>query len=86
MNLLARLGAANLDRQQAQHWELCGRGVTIEWRFRRYRRLRHLAGERATIGGYVGPRSAAMRAKGFDTAASVRLGRVRQIVANKGRD
>lgn len=83
---VALLGEVKMERHLAQHWALCRRGVTLEWRIRRYRMLRHLAGERATVGGYVGPRFAAMRAKGLGPAASARLRRVRQIVADKRRD
>jgi hypothetical protein len=84
--VVAQLSAARVDRQLAQHWALCRRGVTIEWRIRRYRKLCHIDGRRATVGGYVGPRFEAMRTKGFGDAVSARIARVKQIVNDKLRD
>lgn len=81
-----RLAAAELDRHIARHWALCRQGITIEWRYRRYRTLQQLRGRRATLRGYLGPRYAAMRAKGLRSAASDRVERVRRIIADKRRD
>jgi len=81
-----RLAGSIVDRDLAQHWALCRRGVTIEWRIRRCRKLQRLRGERATVAGCFGPRYAAMRAKGLGSAVSDRADRVRTIVSHKRRD
>ena len=81
-----QLAGSSVDRDLAQHWALCRRGVTIEWRIRRYRKLKRHRGERATVAGYFGPRYAAMRAKGLGSAVSDRADRVRTIVSDHRRD
>lgn len=86
VSAVERLGDAALDRHIARHWALCRRGITIEWRYHRYRTLQQLHGRRATVRGYLGPRYAAMRAKGLRSAASDRAERVRRIIADKRRD
>lgn len=85
-DVVEHLAAGRFDRELAQHWALCRRGVTIEWRIRRYRKLRRLEGERASVGGYVGPRYAALRAKGLRVAVSDRAERVRTMVVGQRRD
>ena len=84
-DVVGRLERSVLDRDLAGHWALCRRGVTIEWRVRRYRRLRRVAGERATVRGYVGPRFAAMRGKGVGSAVADRVERVRTMIVDQRR-
>ena len=53
--VVAELSSGRLDPGLAQHWALCRRGVTLEWRVRRYVKLERLAGRRPTVSGYVRP-------------------------------
>jgi hypothetical protein len=84
--VLSRLRSAPVDRGLAQHWWLCRRGITPEWRIRRYRRLERSEGRRPTVRGYVAPRFRAIRTRGLGTVMSVRMARVRQIVTDRTRD
>jgi hypothetical protein len=83
---LDRLRSGPLDRGLAQHWALCRRGITPEWRWRRYRRLELAAGRRPTVRGYVGPRWDAIRTRGIGSVLRVRWARARTIVTVRTRD
>jgi hypothetical protein len=81
-----QLVATPLDRSLAQHWTLCRRGITLEWRLRRYSKVERATGRRPTIRGYVGPRVEALKSKGISTTLSVRADRVKQVIADQRRD
>ena len=85
VEVIDRLAASPLDRGAAQHWALCRRGVTLEWRMRRYARLERSQGRRPTVRGYVQPRFQAIRTRGISSVLDGRVGRVKQIVADRTR-
>lgn len=84
--VVRELEAAPFDRSLARHWALCRRGLTLEWRIRRYVQVARSAGLTPTIGGYLGPRLASAKARGLGSVMSVRVDRVKQILAVQRRD
>ena len=79
------LRAAPLDRGLAVHWALCRRGVTLEWRMRRYARIARSQGRTPSPWGYVGGRAEALRTRGMRSVVNGRVARVRQIVTDRTR-
>lgn len=86
MDAIEALRAAPLDRGLAQHWALCRRGISLEWRVRRYRRLERSAGRKPSVVGYVAPRLRAIRTRSLTTVISGRVRRGRHIVEVRIRD
>lgn len=86
VEVVDQLAASPLDRGAAQHWALCRNGVTLEWRMRRYARLERSEGRKPTIRGYVQPRAQAIRTRGISAVLDGRVGRVKQIVADRTRN
>lgn len=83
--VIERLTSGPLDAGLRIHWSLCRRGITPEWRLRRFMRLERSQGRRPTIGGYVRPRWNALRTRGSRDVLSGRIGRLRIIVSNRFR-
>lgn len=75
-----------VDRGLAIHWAACRRGITPEWRFRRYSRIERAEGRRPSVQRYVAGRTAAFRARGVSSVVRGRVERVKQIVADRTRD
>lgn len=86
IEVIEQLDASPLDRGTAQHWALCRRGITLEWRMRRYARLARSEGRPPTVRGYVGPRAEAVRARGLSEVFEGRVERAKQIVAARTRN
>jgi hypothetical protein len=85
IDVVDQLAAAPLDRGLAQHWALCRRGISPEWRVRRYRRLERSEGGSPSLRGYVVPRARAIRTRGLKPVISGRVDRGKQIVADRSR-
>lgn len=83
--VLERLAASPLDRGLAQHWALCRRGITLEWRVRRYRRLERSEGGSPSVRGYVVPRARAIRTRGVKPVIMGRISRGKFIVIDRTR-
>lgn len=73
VEVLSALAAGPIDRGLAQHWALSRRGIALEWRIRRYRRLERAEGRKPTVKGYVAPRVHAVRSRGFTRVIAGRL-------------
>jgi hypothetical protein len=86
VQVLDELAVSPLDKGAAQHWSLCRRGITLEWRVRRYARLERSEGRRPSVRGYVHPRTEAIRTRGLASVLDGRVGRVKQIFADRTRD
>jgi len=80
------LHASRVDRGLASHWLLCRRGITPEWRLRRYVRIERVSGRRPTVRRYLAPRIASFRARGPADVARGRLERCRDIMSKRRRD
>jgi hypothetical protein len=74
-----------LDGALGRHWALCRRGVTPEWRIRRYVRLARSEGTRPTVRGYVVPRWQALHGRGITSVVGGRLERARAIIGDRTR-
>ena len=82
-NVLESLRAGPLDSGLRQHWALCRRGLTPEWRIRRYARMARFEDRQPTVLGYVGPRWRAIRTRGVGPIFGGRIERARQIVDDR---
>ena len=76
------LRAAPLDRSLAIHWAFCRRGVTLEWRMRRYARIARAQGRTPSPQAYVSGRTKALRTRGMWSVFNGRVARGRQIVSD----
>lgn len=85
-DVIGALRAGPSDRGLAVHWALCRRGVTPEWRVRRYWHLARSQGRTPSIRGYVDGRFAAIRTRGLRSVLEGRVERVRQIITDRTRD
>jgi hypothetical protein len=83
--VLERLAVAPLDRGLAQHWALCRRGITLEWRVRRYRRLAWSEGGSPSVRGYATPRARAIRTRGIRPVITGRVNRGKFIIVDRAR-
>ena len=81
--VLERLAAAPFDPGLARHWALCRRGITLEWRVRRYARLERSVGGSPSVRGYVVPRAQSIRTRGISPVIAGRVQRARKIVADR---
>jgi hypothetical protein len=85
VEVLELLAAAPLDRGLARHWALCRRGISLEWRVRRYVRLERSEGHAPSFLGYAAPRVRSLRSRGVKPVIVGRIDRAKHIIADRTR-